>query len=174
MPHTLRATLASFAEPIPLRFWSVLITVAVVGSCLYGASFSLVFPEWLASTGALWLTLSAGFAWCVFIPCLCAATRLPFATCFTACLVAMAGGEVVLVSGALVNVLLRIHGVVENAVWINVGTIAISNVAMLVLLATDLRRRGVSLATTITTWMLVLNGSGAALFYVLFPLLHGV
>jgi len=151
----------------------VLVTVAVVGSCLYGASLSLVFPAWLASTGAVWLTLSAGFAWCVFIPCLCAITRLPFATCFTACLVAMAAGEVVLVSGALVNVLLRAHGPFEHAVWINGGTIAISNVAMLWFLATGLHRRGVAFLTTITAWMLILNGSGAVLFSILFPLLHG-
>lgn len=174
MPHTLRATLASFAEPLPLRLWSILSTVAVVGSCLYGASLSLVLPAWSASAGAAWLALSAGLAWCVFIPCLCAITRLPFTTCFTASLVAMAGGEVVLTSGALVNVLMRFHHVVEYAAWINIGTVAISNVAMLALLAANLRRHGVPHTTTISAWMLILNGSGAVLFTVLFPLLYSI
>jgi hypothetical protein len=173
MPQTLRATVGTFAEPLPLRLWSLLAAVAIGGSCLYGGSLSLVFPSWKMSAGALWLALSAGLAWVVFIPSLCGVTRLPFAVCLHVCLVAMGGGEVVLASGAIVNALLRLHQVTEFAVWINAGIVAISNVAMLVLLAAELQRRGVPVRRTAATWVFILNGSGAVFFVTLFNFFHG-
>lgn len=173
MPQTLRATVGEFAEPLPLRFWALLLAVAVGGSCVYGGSLSLVLPTWNAGPAAAWLAVSAGLAWCVFIPSLCALLRLPLGVCFHVCLVAMGGGEVVLTSGALVNVLLRMQHVTEYAVAINVGIVAVSNVVMAALLAVELHRRGVPMRRTFAAWMLILNGGGALFFAALYRLLHG-
>lgn len=173
MPHTLRATLASFAMPLPFRKWLILTTVAVVGSCLYGASLGLVLPSWNLLAAAAWLAVSAGVAWAVFIPLLHAITRVPFFTCIDACLTTMAGGEVVLMSGALINVLMRWFDVTAYAAWINVTIVAVSNVTMLALLTRLLWRRRVPPRVTVALWMILLNGSGAVAFAALYPLLHG-
>ena len=173
MPQTLRATVGEFAAPLSLRWWALLLAVAVGGSCVYGGSLSLVLVKWNAGAAAAWLAVSAGLAWCVFIPSLSWLTRLPLGVCFHVCLIAMGGGEVVLTSGALVNVLLRLQHATEHAVAINAGIVAVSNVVMVVLLAVELHRRGVPMGRTFAAWMLILNGSGALLFAALYRLLHG-
>jgi hypothetical protein len=119
----------------------------------------------------LWLALSAGLAWCVFIPFLWKATGLPFGACLLSCLVTMAGGEVVLCSGALVNVLLAANAATVHAGDINLAIVAISNVAMLAILAAQLRAHGVPVRRTAVWWMAVLNGSGALFFAVFHRLL---
>ena len=172
MPQTLRHIVGEFAAPLPLRPWSLLVAVAVGGSCLYGASLSLVFPAWSSAGGAAWLAISAGLAWCVFIPSLSALTKTPFIVCWYACLVAMGGGEVVLASGALVNAVLWLRHATELAVAINAGTVLVSNIVMASLLALQLHRRGVPTGRALAAWMLILNGSGALFFAGLYPLLH--
>jgi hypothetical protein len=159
--------------PLPLRKWLTLTGVAIGGTCLYGASLSLVLPSWNLLTAAVWLAVSAGAAWGVFIPLLHGITRVPFLTCFDACLTTMAGGEVVLMSGALVNGLLCELHVTAHALWINAAIVAISNLAMLAILARLLWRRRVPPRITAALWMLILNGSGAIAFAALYPLLHG-
>lgn len=172
MPQTLRHLVGEFAAPFPLRLWSLLIAVAVGGSCLYGASLSLVLPVWSGGNGAAWLAISAGLAWCVFIPSLSALTRTPFIVCWHACLVAMGGGEVVLMSGALVNAMLwRCHSL-AHAAAINAGVVLLSNIVMAALLTLQLHRRGVPTGRALAAWMLILNGSGALFFAGLYPLLH--
>lgn len=155
------------------RWWSALILVAVAGSCLYGASLSLVLRDWQTGAAALWLALSAGAAWCVFIPALWWATRRPLTECFDRSLVTMACGEVVLSSGALVNLLLWRAALFENAAPINAVIVAISNVTMCLVLAAQMRSRGVAVWKTLAVWMLALNGSGALFFWLLYRLLHG-
>jgi hypothetical protein len=165
---------AEFSECGAAKSWLPLVAVAVLGSCFYGGSLAAVLPGWTVLNAALWLALSAGLAWGVFIPALCHITRLPFATCFHACLIAMAGGEVVLCSGAGVNFLLGALQVTAHAAPINLGIVAISNVAMLILLAAGLRRHGVAPIRTTALWMLGLNGTGALFFTAFFHLLHRV
>jgi hypothetical protein len=172
MPQTLRHLVGELAAPLPLGQWSLLIAVAVGGSCLYGASLSLLFSGWSGSGSAAWLAISAGLAWCVFIPCLSAFTRVPLVTCWHCCLVAMGGGEVVLVSGALVNVVLLLRTAVAYSVEINAGIVLVSNIAMSALLALQLRRHGVAIAKTLVAWMLILNGTGAIFFPSLYLLFH--
>ena len=155
------------------KWWIVLIAVAVGGSCLYGASLSLVLPHWRTGAAALWLAVSAGAAWCVFIPALWLSTRQPLLECFDRCLVTMACGEVVLASGALVNLLLWRATLFENAAQINAAIVAISNVAMCIILAAQMRSGGVPVWKTLTVWMLALNGSGALFFRLLYRVLHG-
>src|SRR5258705_319141 len=81
---------------IPWWRWVALVFVAIAGSLFYGASLGLVLPGWDIAAAALWLALSAGLAWCVLIPVLCWVGRVGIASCFDACLVSMAFGEIVL------------------------------------------------------------------------------
>ncbi len=152
----------------PLRR-SLLTAVAVGGSLLYGASLAPVWPGFDIRGAALWLAVSAGLAWCVFIPALIVTTRLGWAACVDACLVTMAWGEVVLLSGAVMNVLLWQRGVTDARVA-NAIVIAVSNVVMAIVLSRHLA--GVPPARVYATWMLVLNGAGAVFFLLLYPLLH--
>lgn len=171
MPRTILHDLAALAPAerpaLPLRRWSVLVGVAIAGSLLFGASLSWVLPGWGTGDAALWLSLSAGLAWCVFIPALHKFTALRWRECFDACLVTMAFGEVVLATGAAVNALLYLHAITSNAVLINCLIVALSNVVMATVLARLLRTRGVVVGRTLALWILTLNGSGAMFFCVL-------
>jgi len=137
--------------------------VAVCGSLIYGASLAWVLPRWSLQGAAAWLTLSAGLAWCVFIPSLLWSTRITWRECLDACLWTMAAGEVVLVTGALGNGLLARAGGCANAALINALIVALSNIVMAAALTVRLRPR-VNAWRTVTLWMLVLNGSGALFF----------
>ena len=155
------------------KVWAALVAIAVVGSCLYGASLSLALPGWQSGAAALWLAVSAGASWCVFSPALSWGARRPLLECLDRCLFTMACGEIVLTSGALVNLLLWQLAVMQNAAAINGGIVSISNIVMAAALAGQMRRVGVPVRTTIALWMLVLNGCGAAFFWLLYRPLHG-
>jgi hypothetical protein len=178
MPQTLRGMVGTFGraicdrpkEPVPLQ--AILIAVAVLGSGLYGASLSLVLPSWNAARAAMWLAGSAGLAWAMFIPSLWIVTGLPFRRCWEASLVTMGCGEVVLASGALTNALLWLHHATVHAAAVNAWIVAISNVVMAISLVVQLRPHGIQMRTTLTAWIVVLNGSGAVIFAVLFRLLY--
>ncbi len=155
----------------PLR-WVALVAVAVGGSLLYGASVALVLPHWSFTGAAIWLALSAGLAWCVFIPALWLATRLPLWRCLDSSLATMAAGEVVLFSGALVNLLLWRQGICTHAPLINLVVVGISNVTMAAVLVLELRSYRIPSARTLSLWTLVLNGSGVVFFTILQPWLR--
>ena len=70
------------------------------------------------------------------------------------------------------NILLAVTDSTVNAGVFNAGTVAISNMAMCLLLAGQLRLDGVPARRTVAAWMLVLNGSGALFFALLFRLVH--
>lgn len=171
MPHTLLHEVAGFAparpSAIPCARWIVLIAFATGGSLLFGASLSLVLPQWSAGAAALWLALSAGLAWCVFIPVLRFAAGLRWWESIDASLVTMAFGEVVLTAGALANFLLWRQGVTAHAALINGLVVALSNLVMVTVLARLLQPRGVSARRSFALWMLALNGSGAVFFLAL-------
>jgi hypothetical protein len=160
---------------LPARWkrWSALIMVAVAGSCLYGASLSLVLGDWRTGAAAVWLAASAGAAWLVFIPTLWQTTGRSLPECFDRSLVTMACGEVVLTSGALVNLLLWRTAVLENAAAINAAVVAVSNLTMFIALAGQMRSGGVPVWKSLLVWMLALNGSGALFFWLLYRPLHG-
>lgn len=175
MPHTILHQVGHevFANEPPtlLGRWAGLTGFAVGGSLLYGASLSIVSPGWTSPAAAAWLALSAGLAWCVFIPALHIITRLPWRRCCDASIVTMAFGEVILVSGALANLLLGMEGAVAYAVSINLLIVGFSNVVMAAMLALQLREHGVPAHRTVTLWMLVLNGAGGVIFWLLHRIL---
>lgn len=156
------------AQPIPWLRWVALGFVAVAGSLLYGASLSLVLPGWESWSAAVWLALSAGIAWCVLIPVLCRVGRVAWVPCCDACLLTMAVGEGVLVSGALLNTLLWMACGSVHAAAINGVVVGISNVVMASVLAHRLRLHGVPPRRTWAAWMLALNGSGAVFFFIFY------
>ena len=178
MPQTLLSTVAGASRPTltgrhaPWKLWLALVLFAVVGSCLYGASLAWVLPGWKAMDAAVWLAASAGLAWSVFIPSLRWVLGIRWEACIHAALVTMAGGEVVLLSGALLNALLAAQHATAHAAALNAGLVAISNVAMAALLAGQLRLRGIPVRRTLALWLLVLNGSGAIFFALLYRTLH--
>jgi hypothetical protein len=147
-----------------LVVWLGLIGIAVGGSGIFGASLSLVLPAWNLWSGAAWLILSAGLAWVFFIPALAYFSRESLAVCFHVSLLTMAAGEVVLVSGALLNLALWLSSATQHAAVINMGVVACSNVVMVAVLATLLARRGVPAWKSVAVWIVALNGTGALLF----------
>jgi hypothetical protein len=160
---------------IPYRLWASLAAIAVGGSLVYGASLSLLFHRWRPGRSALWLALSAGGGWCIFGPLLVLLSRRRAQTCAQACLTTMAYGEVILVSGAGINVWVHLKGSFKEAVlarW-NVALVCLSNLVMATALTRQLRALGVPAWKTLLSWMVVLNGSGALLFGLLRRLLLG-
>jgi hypothetical protein len=152
---------------LPYLTWGLLTGIAVIGSCIYGASLSLVFPQWRPTAGALWLAMSAGLGWCVFGPTLVMVTCRNAFTLAHACLVTMAYGEAVLVVGAALNLLLRVTNLMAavppgpfNLTWV-----ALSNVVMATVLTLQLHAIQVPRWKTLLTWMVALNGSGALFFW---------
>lgn len=150
-----------------------LVAVAIAGSCLYGASLSAVLADWNAIASALWLALSAGLAWCVFIPFLCWHGKVRLVPCLDACLVTMAVGEIVLAAGAFLNGLLWWQGTVTSAGLINALVVGVSNIVMAATLVGRLRPDGIGRRRVLTAWMLALNGSGALFFFAFYQWLHG-
>lgn len=160
---------------IPYRLWAGQAAIAVGGSLVYGASLSLHFRGWRPGRSALWLALSAGGGWCIFGPLLVLLSRRRAQTCVQACLTTMAYSEAVLVSGAAINVWLRLQGSFKEAVlarW-NVALVGLSNLVMATSLTRQLRALGVPAWKTLLSWMVVLNGSGALLFSLFRRLLQG-
>jgi len=152
---------------VPWRVWGALVAVAVGGSCLYGASLSLVLPRWRLGSGAAWVALSAGLAWCAFGPGLVVLTRRHPLALAHACLVTMACGEAVLTTAAAWNLWLRLTGRWRRlpAGRANLAWVALSNVVMAAALATQLRSLGVPIRTTLAAWFAMLDGVGAVLFW---------
>lgn len=182
MPATLRSDFALFGRApagyakgsaLTPRRRAAAIGFAFAGSGIYGASLSLLLPGWECASAALWLIVSAGLAWAIFIPVLALLHRLPLLWCLDAALVAITGGEVILLSGAAGNLAAWCACAGGNAATVNFSIVALSNVAMAVLLAGEMRRHGASTATTLAAWVLVLDGSGALFFALLHSLLHG-
>lgn len=152
---------------LPTPTWAGLVGIAVGGSALYGASLSLRFPRWRPTSGALWLALSAGLGWGVFGPTLVLVTQRNAFTCAHACLVTMAYGEAVLLTGAVAN-LLHATPLLQNqtdALRFNLATVGLSNGVMVAVLAVQLRELGVPVWYTLLLWMVALNGSGALFFW---------
>ena len=143
----------SLRREIALGTWGWLAAIAVAGTLLYGAT--------LPRVSALQLLAATGLSWCLFGPALVLVTRLRISTCAHACLVTMAYGIGVLAVGAGINNLLR-PGPLFNAAWVG-----LSNAIMAATLVRQLSTVGVRWWRTLATWLVALDGSGLALFWIL-------
>lgn len=158
----------------PLNTWSWLVLIAILGSSIYGASLSFCFTNFRAEGSALWLTVSAGLAWCIFGPLLVKLTKKNMFVCAHACLITMAYGEIVLISGATINAVFWANHAIkpELALIANSLCVGCSNLTMMTMLSAQLKGIGVPFWKTCLLWFLVLNGAGSALFFLLQSLLH--
>lgn len=151
---------------VPFAAWGWFVGISVSGSLIYGASLGAVSRRWRPGKGALWLALSAGMGWCVFGPALVLATRRSPFSLAHACLVTMAYGEAVLVTGTAANALLaRLpEDRRPRPLPFNLGVVGLSNVVMAAALAVQLKALGVPVRKTLLLWTVALNGSGGVLF----------
>ncbi len=156
----------------PFQLWTSLVGIAVGGSAIYGASLHSLFPEWQFSTGALWIVLSAGLSWCLYIPALWLWSSRKFSTCVQASLVTMAYGELVLTLLAILNLIIWRSGMSMNAGYFNVLCIALSNLLMVIVLAKQMSSLGFKPWKTIVLWTAVLDGCGLLLFWIFRQLLR--
>lgn len=157
---------------VPWSIWIGLVAIAVGGSCLYGASLAYAMREGQLSRGALWLALSAGCAWAIFIPTLSLVTGRRLLSCAHAGLITMAYGELVLVSAALINLLLGSRLLPLNAAFFNICAILCSNIVMAIALTKQMSLLGIAPPRVIICWICVLNGSGALFFWCYYRLLQ--
>jgi hypothetical protein len=163
-PERTAKVMAISPAHFPWKTWGALIGIAVGGSFIFGSSLALFFPEWNFLRGALWITLSAGLSWCIFIPALSLISRQNLAVIFHASLITMAYGEAVLVTAATINLVLYGLKIPVPAAAFNLAAVGLSNVVMLAGLALPLSSLGVRIPTTIFTWLVFLNGSGVFFF----------
>jgi hypothetical protein len=157
---------------LPYPLWIVLVLLAIGGSLLYGASLSLVIPQWHPLSGALWLALSAGIAWCIFGPLLVILSHSSPFTCAHSCLTTMAYGELILVAAAAFNLIGAIgqfHAL--SYVLSNILFVALSDAIMAIMLTLQMQALGMPLWKTLAAWIFVLNGSFLVLAWLLYGLL---
>lgn len=155
-------------QTVPYPTWAALTAIAIVGSCLYGASLSLVLPDWQPTGGALWILLSSGLGWFIFGPTLIFVTKKNILICAHACMVTMAYGEGVLTLTALANLILSFNLPVSFNVGVfNFAMVVVSNIVMMLVLTLQMQAIGIAWWKTFLVWMLALNGSGA-IFFLLF------
>jgi hypothetical protein len=156
-----------------LQTWAILVVIIVGASAVYGASLSLNCA-WQASSGALWLILSAGVSWCIFGPALLFVTRKNMFVLAHACLITMFFGEVTLLFTALTNVILwKLRPALTlDYVAINSFCVGISNLVMAVALCLQLRGIGVDIWKCLLLWIFVLDGCGSLLFYFFYQVLN--
>ena len=160
-----------FDKTKPCGLILCLMAVAVAGSLIYGASLAAVFPAWSERGTAAWLAISAGLAWCVFGPVLLRIAQTPWRVCLLACLVSMAFGEAILVTGAGLNFLGLTRAVPAVANWL---IVIAANITMAVTLALQMRVLNVPAGRVLAAWCGVLNGAGAVLFWTLRGLTGGI
>lgn len=152
---------------LPYSTWVALTIIAIVGSCVYGASLSLVLPTWKPTGGALWILLSAGFGWFIFGPTLIFVSKKSIFTCAHACMVTMAYGEGVLSLAALVNFFISFSLPISIDIGVlNFLMVVVSNIVMATVLTLQMQAISVAWYKSLLSWMLALNGSGAIFFWV--------
>lgn len=159
----------------PWPVWLALTAIAVLGSFLYGASLALAFAGFDPFGGAAWIALSAGLGWCVFGPGLVLlSARSPW-SCAHACMIAMAWGEALLFVGAIVNAALWLALGADSALALpfNLALFVVANITMGAVVDAQMRALGVPSWKTVVAWLVLLDGVGAAFFFVLSGWLEG-
>jgi hypothetical protein len=147
-----------------------LAAVAVIGSLVFGAAAGLAIPHRVGQSTALLLTLSTGCSWLLLGAFLVAITRKDIFDLAEACLTAMAYGEAVLVSGAVLDVMAYRS---FDPVALNIGIVLASNVVMATVFCRRLRKLEVSLKVSLSLWLFGLNGSWPIFFLLIARLMPG-
>lgn len=159
-----RQTICAFAthESWPWAVWIPLAILAIGGSLIFGASMARHL-HWSFWGAAWWLTLGAGSGWLLLGPTLRRATRLPWRVLAHACMVTMAYGEMVLLSGAaLFRCWSPVHPMGAHFLLIGVSNVVMGSALVLQLKALNVPRWRTALC-----WCGALNGGGALCFYLL-------
>ena len=156
--------LRAFVASVEIRLWAALVLLAVFGSLAFGASLALASPDLATWRLAVWFTGAAGAAWCLFIPTTVRLSGESWRRCVHIALLTMAAGEIVLISGAAVHLLLWLGGFAPAGAILHVLTVALSNVGMAAVFVVQFRSCGVPLWKPLVWWMLILNGAGAFFF----------
>ncbi len=146
----------------PWPVWIPLGLLAVGGSLIFGASMARHL-NWSFWGSAWWLTLGSGSGWFLLGPTLRGVTGLSWRLLAHACMVTMAYGELVLLSGAAV---FRIWPP-THPMEAHLLLIGFSNLVMGTALVFQLKAVGVPRWHTVFCWCGALNGGGALCFYVL-------
>jgi hypothetical protein len=146
--------LRAFVASVEIRLWAALVLLAVFGSLAFGASLALASPDLPTWRLAVWFTGAAGAAWCLFIPATVRLSGESWGRCVHIALLTMAAGEIVLISGAAVHLLLWLGGVAPAGAILHVVTVFV----------VQFRSCGVPLWKPLVWWMLILNGAGAFFF----------
>ena len=153
---------------------ALLAAVALGGTLAYAASFRAVPPGGpLIEAGAA-VGLAAALSWPAFgaVLLLVTSARPSLLDWVDACLRTMSAGVVVLAAAAVLNLSAPLYGAEVNALpWLAAAHVALlcgANGVMLATLVNEARRLGLTAATAITLWMLVLNGSFATTFVILY------
>lgn len=143
--------------------------IAVGGTLAYAASFhALPRPDRLAAAG-ICIGLAAGIAWPAFgaVLLLVTGARPSLIDWADACLRTMAAGIVLVAVAALLNLNARLLDPGVDALPLlaaaHVVLLACANGVMLRTFVGEARRLGLSGSTAVTLWMLVLNGTFAAI-----------
>jgi hypothetical protein len=133
----------------------------------------LVLPAGDGRFAALALAPSAGIGWILFGAVSIALIRKSAPHLAHASLVTMLFGEAVLEIGVLGNFVMWLIGPVSisAALAFNIALIAVSNIVMLTVLATQLREFKVRPALTAALWLGILNPAGLAAFRLFYPAL---
>jgi hypothetical protein len=173
--------LLSYSDNQPTRAHSMdwpmrvlLAGIAVGGTLAYAASFrALPQPERIAPAGVS-IGLAAGMAWPALGSVLLFVTgaRPSPIGWADACLRTMTAGMAVLSAAAVLNLTARLIGSGVDALPLlaaaHVVLLACANGVMLWTFVGEARRLGLSAAAAITLWMLVLNGTFAAILLFLY------
>lgn len=162
----------NYSADWPVRL--LLAGIAVGGTLGYAASFHALPQAERLADGGVSIGLAAAIAWPVFGAVLLMVTGArPSAIDWAdGCLRTMATGIVVLASATLLNVIARLLDTGADAIPLLAAAHAIllacANAVMLGAFVGEARRLGLAAATAVSLWMLVLNGTFAAivlLFY---------
>ncbi len=149
----------------PYFVWSMLCVLALIGTAFYALSLSWAFPVGSVLQWVMVLTLSTGISWCVLLPLLVLITQKRWGVCVHVCLVTMAFGEAVLISGGLLNLgaCLGVYPALYS-LPLNLGVLLASNIMMATVFFIQFRALGASVGEALALWMLGLNVPGALLF----------
>ena len=159
-------------DNLPYGTWFWLAIIAVGGTNTYSLSLGVALGVSPSSYFIFPLALSAGIAWCCFSLVVARETERNLLSVEHVCLVTMAFGEAVLLPTAALNFLGHFPGNISPAAFNSIAVI-VSNLAMLIAMACQLRELDIPIWKTVAMWFLILDPFGIILFLFFVQLLKG-